>query len=154
MKPFHQQRKLKKQRKCFIKKMWKPTCPKISRQRELRSVTQFTGEKKSIYQKLNFSSISVLPISLSEGSGNEINQLHQWFCFETKSCPFKYRKISAKVLKSRAMHWIFQITSRTQPTNIAIPLHLGFSTLCLGKRCVVILIKNLYPALVHFEKGK
>lgn len=29
----------------------------------------------------------------------------------------------------------------------------GFSILCLGKGCVVIFIKNLCPALVHFEIG-
>lgn len=135
--------------------MQKPTCPKISLHiKETKETSHNSQEKKSICQKLNSSSISVLPITLSEGSGNEINQLHQWFCFETKSYPFKYRKISAKVLKSRAMHQIFQTAFRTQPTNIVIPLHLGFSTLCLGKRCAVILIKNLYSALVHFEKGK
>lgn len=39
-------------------------------------------------------------------------------------------------------------------TKTVIPPHLEFSILCLGKGCVVISIKNLCPALVHFEKGK
>lgn len=110
-------------------------------------------KKNSICQKLNSSSVSVLHIGLSKGSGNEIYQLHQWFCFKTKSCPLKYRKISAKVLNPRAMYWIFQISSRTQPTNMVIALCQGFSILCLGKGCVVIFIKNLCPALVNFEIG-
>lgn len=123
-----------------------------SHQRELKNITEFTGKKNSMCQKLKSSSISVLQISLSKGSGNEISHLHQQFCFEAKSCPLKYRKISAKILKSRAMHWIFQIPSITQPTNMVIVLHWRFSTLCLGKGYVVIFIKNLCPALVHFEK--
>jgi len=50
---------------------------------------------------MNSSSVSVLPISLSESSGNQINQ---WGFFEMKSCPFKHRKVSAEMLKARVTH--------------------------------------------------